>query len=69
MANPDDKIKSDDLDLDIKKTSPGIGKDQAGELAEGDLNKVAGGQRPLRTITCDAEECNSYACLTSVGCA
>ena len=43
MADPDDKTKSDDLDLDIKKTGPGIGKDQAGELGEGDLNDVAGG--------------------------
>jgi len=68
MARPDDKTNMDELDLDIKKTGSTIGKDQASELAEGDLDKVAGGQRPLRTITCDAE-CNSYACLTMVGCA
>jgi len=62
----DDKGKMDELDLDIKKTS--LSGDQPGEMADGDLDKVAGGQKQLRTITCDGE-CNSYACLTMVGCA
>ena len=68
MADSEDKGKSNDLDLDVKTTGPSSINDQAGELADGDLNKVAGGQRPLRTITCD-DECVSYACETTVGCA
>jgi hypothetical protein len=61
MAGPDNKEKSNDLDLDVKITGPVSNDDQAGGLADEDLNKVAGGQRPLKTITCD-EECDSYAC-------
>jgi hypothetical protein len=68
MAGTDDKSKSNDLDLDVKKTGPAITSDKAEELADKDLNKVAGGMARLRTITCDAE-CNSYACETMVGCA
>jgi len=47
MVDPESKTKSDDLDLDIKKTSTTIGSDQAGELGEGDLNDVAGGSGTL----------------------
>jgi len=68
MAGPDDKIKSNDLDLDVKKTGPASNSDKSEELADGDLNKVAGGRARLRTITCD-DECDSYACETAVGCA
>jgi hypothetical protein len=32
------------------------------------LRGIAGGLPRLRTITCD-DECDSYACLTNVGCA
>ena len=64
MTGENDKGTSNDLDLDVKKTGPTITSDNAGELADKDLNKVAGGRAPLRTITCD-EECDSYACMES----
>ena len=51
MADPNDKIKSDELDLDIKKTGPASSNDQASELADGELNEVAGGQKGNQTLT------------------
>jgi hypothetical protein len=68
MAGKKDKVRSKNLDLDVKKTSPARANDQSGELGDEDLNKVAAGQKRLRTITCD-DECDSYACETMVGCA
>lgn len=38
-------------------------------LQTAELKNVDGGLMRLRTITCDLEECDSYACLTAVGCA
>ena len=63
MAGPDDKIKSDELDLDIKKTGSAESSDQPRELADGDLNDVAGGLAPARTVTCPAL-CGSTGCQT-----
>jgi len=61
MARADDKGNSNDLDLDVKKTGPASTNDQSGELADGDLNNVAGGLKPNRTIT-DPELCASTGC-------
>ena len=64
MAGPNDKIKSEDLDLDIKKTGTTVGEDQAGELREGELNDVAGGAQPNHTIT-RPDLCGSTGCQTA----
>jgi hypothetical protein len=61
MAGTDEKGKPNDLDLDVKKTGPTITSDKAGELADGDLNNVAGGLKPNRTIT-DPVLCGSTGC-------
>lgn len=38
-------------------------------LESGELREIVGGMPRLRTITCDNDECVTYACLTQVGCA
>lgn len=57
MAGPDDKGKSNDLDLDVKMTDPAGTNVQADELVDGDMNKVAGGLKPNNTIQCQSEAC------------
>jgi hypothetical protein len=61
MADKKNKGKSKDLDLDVKKTGRASAKDQSGELADGDLNKVAGGLKPNHTVTCP-DLCGSTGC-------
>ena len=61
MADKQNEDKSKDLDLDVKKTGPAGTHNQAGELADGDLNEVAGGLKPAHTVTCP-DLCGSTGC-------